>query len=75
LISPSQKTPIGDFVKRFSKAICSYILSTNVLKQELFVINLILNIIAVNINVFSALVVTLTCNKLKRELVVAVELN
>jgi hypothetical protein len=46
-----------------------------VLKQELSVVNLILNIIVVNINVFSALVVTLTCNKLKRGLVVTVELN
>jgi hypothetical protein len=70
-----QETPIGDFVKRFSKAIYSYVLSTNVLKQELSIVNLILNIIVVNINVFSALVVTLTCNKLKRELVITVELN
>jgi hypothetical protein len=46
-----------------------------VLKQELSVVNLILNIIVVNINVFSALVVTLTRNKLKGGLVVAVELN
>jgi hypothetical protein len=46
-----------------------------VLKQELSVINLILNIIVVNINVFSALVVTLTCNKLKGGLVIAIELN
>jgi hypothetical protein len=70
-----QETPIGDFVKRFSKAVRSYVLSTNVLEQELSVVNLILNIIVVNINVFSALVVTLTCNKLKGGLVVAVELN
>jgi hypothetical protein len=46
-----------------------------VLKQELSVVNLILNIIVVNINVFSALVVTFTYNKLKGGLVVAVELN
>jgi hypothetical protein len=46
-----------------------------VLKQELSIINLILNIIVVNINVFSALVVTLTYNKLKRELVITIELN
>jgi hypothetical protein len=60
---------------RFSKATYSYILSTNILKQELSIINLILNIIVVNINVFSTLIVTLTYNKLKRELVVAIELN
>jgi hypothetical protein len=46
-----------------------------VLEQELSVVNLILNITVVNINVFSALVVTLTYNKLKEGLVVAIELN
>jgi hypothetical protein len=46
-----------------------------VLEQELSVVNLILDIIVVNINVFGALVVTLTLNELKRGLVVAVELD
>jgi hypothetical protein len=45
------------------------------LKYKLAVIYLILNIIVVDINVFSALIVALTCNKLKRELVITVELN
>jgi hypothetical protein len=36
---------------------------------------LILNIIVIDINVFSALIVALTYNKLKKELVITVELN
>jgi hypothetical protein len=35
----------------------------------------ILNIVVVDINVFSTLIVILSFNKLKRELVIAVELN
>jgi hypothetical protein len=46
-----------------------------VLKYKLAVVHLILNVIVVDINVFSALIVALTCNKLERELVVTVELN
>jgi hypothetical protein len=37
--------------------------------------HLILNIIVVDINVFSALIVALTCNKLEGELVITIELN
>jgi hypothetical protein len=45
------------------------------LKYKLAVVYLILNIIVVDINVFSALIVALTYNKLERELVVTIELN
>jgi hypothetical protein len=38
-------------------------------------VHLILNVIVVDINVFSALIVALTCNKLEEELVVTIELN
>jgi hypothetical protein len=38
-------------------------------------VHLILNIIVVDINVLSALIVALTCNKLERELVITIELN
>jgi hypothetical protein len=46
-----------------------------VLKYKLAVVHLIFNVIVVDINVFSALIVALTCNKLERELVITVELN
>jgi hypothetical protein len=46
-----------------------------VLKYKLAVIYLILNIIVVDINVFSALIVALTRNKLERGLVITIELN
>jgi hypothetical protein len=46
-----------------------------VFKYKLAVVHLILNIIVVDINVFSALIVALTYNKLERGLVVTVELN
>jgi hypothetical protein len=46
-----------------------------VLKYKLAVVHLILNIIVVDINVFSTLIVALTCNKLKRRLVITVEFN
>jgi ABC-type transporter Mla maintaining outer membrane lipid asymmetry permease subunit MlaE len=45
-----------------------------VLKYKLAVVHLILNIIVVDINVFSALIVALTCNKLEGGLVVTIEL-
>jgi hypothetical protein len=46
-----------------------------VFKYKLAVVHLILNVIVVDINVFSALIVALTYNKLERELVVTVEFN
>jgi hypothetical protein len=46
-----------------------------VLKYKLAVVHLILNVIVVDINVFGALIVALTCNKLERGLVVTIELN
>jgi hypothetical protein len=46
-----------------------------VLKYKLAIVYLILNIIVIDINVFSALIVALTYNKLERELVVTIELN
>jgi hypothetical protein len=45
-----------------------------VLKYKLAIIHLILNIIVVDINVFSALIVAFTYNKLERELVITIEL-
>jgi hypothetical protein len=45
-----------------------------VLKGKIAIFNLILNIVVVDINVFSALIVALTRCKLDRELVVTVEL-
>jgi hypothetical protein len=46
-----------------------------VLKYKLAIVHLILNIIVVDINVFSALIVALTCNKLERGLVITIKLN
>jgi hypothetical protein len=46
-----------------------------VLKYKLAVVHLILNVIVVDINVFSALIVALTRNKLERELVITIEFN
>jgi ABC-type uncharacterized transport system involved in gliding motility auxiliary subunit len=46
-----------------------------VLKYKLAVVYLILNIIVIDINMFSALIVALTRNKLERELVITIELN
>jgi uncharacterized membrane protein required for colicin V production len=45
-----------------------------VLKGKIAIFNLILNIVVVDINVFSALIVALTCYKLDRGLVITVEL-
>jgi hypothetical protein len=45
-----------------------------VLKHDIPILNLILNTVVVNINVFSALIVALTCYKLDRGLVVTVQL-
>jgi hypothetical protein len=70
-----QKAPINNLIKRFSKTVYSYILSTNVLKYKLAIVYLILNVIVVDINVFSTLIVALTCNKLERRLVITIELN
>jgi ABC-type transporter Mla maintaining outer membrane lipid asymmetry permease subunit MlaE len=46
-----------------------------VLEYKLAVVHLILNIIVVDINVFGALIVALTRNKLEGGLVVTIELN
>jgi hypothetical protein len=46
-----------------------------VLKYKLAIIHLILNVIVIDINVFSALIVAFTCNKLEGELVITIELN
>jgi hypothetical protein len=46
-----------------------------VLKYKLAVIYLILNITVVDINIFSALIVALTYNKLEGELVITIEFN
>jgi hypothetical protein len=45
-----------------------------VLKSKIAIFNLILNVVIVDINVFSALIVALTRYKLDRELVVTIEL-
>jgi hypothetical protein len=42
-----------------SKAVSSYVLSTHVLEHDIPVLNLILNVVVININMFSALVVAL----------------
>jgi hypothetical protein len=46
-----------------------------VLKHDTPILNLILNVVVVNINVFSTLIVALACYKLDRGLVVAIELD
>jgi hypothetical protein len=46
-----------------------------VLKSKIAIFNLILNIVVVDINVFSTLIVAFACCKLDRGLVVTVELN
>jgi hypothetical protein len=45
-----------------------------VLKGKVAIFNLILNVVVVDINVFSTLIVALACYKLDRGLVVTVEL-
>jgi uncharacterized membrane protein required for colicin V production len=45
-----------------------------VLKSKIAIFNLILNVVVVDVNVFSTLIVALTCYKLDRRLVVTVEL-
>jgi hypothetical protein len=45
-----------------------------VLKSKIAIFNLILNVVVVDVNVFSTLIVGLTCYKLDRRLVVTVEL-
>jgi hypothetical protein len=46
-----------------------------VFKYKLAVVHLILNVIVVDINMFGALIVALTCNKLEGELVITIEFN
>jgi hypothetical protein len=62
-------------VKRLSKAVGSYIVSTNVLEVKVAVFNAVLNIVIVNINVLRTFVMALSANKLDRRFIVAVELN
>jgi hypothetical protein len=45
-----------------------------VLKSKIAIFNLILNVVVVDINMFSTLIVALTYCKLDRELVITVEL-
>jgi uncharacterized membrane protein required for colicin V production len=45
-----------------------------VLKGKIAIFNLILNIVVVDVNVFSALIVALACYKLDRRLVITIEL-
>jgi hypothetical protein len=70
-----QETPVGDLVERFSKTVRGHVLGTNVLEYELAVVHLILNVMVVDINVFGALMVALTCDELEGGLVVTVELD
>jgi hypothetical protein len=70
-----QEATISNLIKQLSKAVSSYVLSAYVLKHNTPILNPILNIVVVDINVFSTLIVALTYYKLDRELVVAIELN
>jgi hypothetical protein len=54
-----QEAMVSYLVKRFSKAVSSYVLGTHVLEHDIPVLNLILNVVVININMFSALVVAL----------------
>jgi hypothetical protein len=62
-------------IKRLSKAVSSYIVSTNVLEVKVAVFNAVLNVVIVNINVLRTFVMALSANKLDRRFIVAVELN
>jgi hypothetical protein len=54
-----QEATVSYLVERFSEAVGGYVLSTYVLEHDIPVLNLILNVVVVNINMFGALVVAL----------------
>jgi hypothetical protein len=54
-----QEATVSHLVKRFSEAVGGHVLSTYVLEHNIPVFNLILDVVVVNINIFSALVVAL----------------
>jgi hypothetical protein len=56
---------MSDLIKRLSKAVSSYVLGAYVLKHDTPILNLILNVVVVNINVFSTLIVALACHELR----------
>jgi hypothetical protein len=62
-------------IKKLSKAVGSYIVSTNVLEVRVAVFNAVLNVVIVNINVLRTFVIALGANELDRRVIVAVELN
>jgi hypothetical protein len=66
---------VTDVVQRLRETICGYILGTHVLKGEMAIFDLILDVVVVDIDVFSALIVALARCKLDRGLVITVELH
>jgi len=66
---------MSDLIKRLSKAVSSHVLGAYVLKHDTPILDLILDIVIVDIDVFSALMVALACYELDRGLVVAIELD
>jgi hypothetical protein len=54
-----QEATVSHLVERFSKAVSGYVLSTHVLEHDIPVLNPILDVVVININMFSALVVAL----------------
>jgi hypothetical protein len=62
-------------IKRLSKTVGSYIVSTNVLEIKVAVFNAVLNVVIVNINVLRTFVIALDANELDRRFIVAVELD
>jgi hypothetical protein len=70
-----QEASMSNLIKRLSKAVCSHVLSAYVLKHDTPILDLILDVVVVNINVFSALIVARACHELDGGQVVAIELD
>jgi hypothetical protein len=70
-----QEASMSNLIKRLSKAVCSHVISAYVLKHDTPILDLILDVVVVNIDVFSALMVALACHELDGGQVVSIELD
>jgi hypothetical protein len=66
---------MSELIERLSEAVCSRIVSLNMLEGKIAFLDTILNIVVVYINMLCTFVIALSVNKLDRRFIVAVELN
>jgi hypothetical protein len=66
---------VSNVVKGLIKVICSRVLSANMLKLYVAIVDLVLDVVVVDVNKLCMLVVTLSKYKVNGQLVVTVQLN